>query len=130
MFASRNRGGLAGSVFELDDRMTAYDVPGVVAARFDGAKMLCRIDLDDPATGREPVLAALQRVLGIAERPVGTHVHRWSLARPTGEREAAYLLSSRRLGVCGDGWGPVSKVEGAWLSGTALGEALAADLTA
>lgn len=50
VFASMNRGGLAGSVFELDDRMTAYDVPGTVAARFDGAKMLCRIDLDDPGT--------------------------------------------------------------------------------
>jgi DhnA family fructose-bisphosphate aldolase class Ia len=48
--ASMNRGGLAGSVFELDDRMTGYDVAGVVAARFDAAKMLNRIDLDDPGT--------------------------------------------------------------------------------
>lgn len=84
--------------------------------------------LDDPAAGGAPALAALQRLLGTTEPPAGTHVHRWSLARPVGARDAAYLLSSRRLGVCGDGWGPVSKVEGAWLSGTALGEALAADL--
>jgi DhnA family fructose-bisphosphate aldolase class Ia len=48
--ASMNRGGLAGSSFELDDRMTAYDVAGVVQAGFDGAKMLTRIDLDDPGT--------------------------------------------------------------------------------
>jgi hypothetical protein len=48
--ASMNRGGLVGSSFELDDRMTAYDVAGVVQARFDGAKMLTRIDLDDPGT--------------------------------------------------------------------------------
>jgi DhnA family fructose-bisphosphate aldolase class Ia len=48
--ASMNRGGLAGSAFELDDRMTGYDVAGVVRARFDAAKMLTRIDLDDPAT--------------------------------------------------------------------------------
>jgi DhnA family fructose-bisphosphate aldolase class Ia len=48
--ASMNRGGLAGSSFELDDRMTAYDVAGVVQARFDAAKMLTRIDLDDPGT--------------------------------------------------------------------------------
>jgi hypothetical protein len=49
-FASFNRGGLAGSVFELDDRPTSYDVQGVVEAGFEGAKMLLRIDLDDHAT--------------------------------------------------------------------------------
>jgi hypothetical protein len=48
--ASMNRGGLAGSAFELDDRMTGYDVAGVVQAGFDAAKMLNRIDLDDPGT--------------------------------------------------------------------------------
>jgi DhnA family fructose-bisphosphate aldolase class Ia len=48
--ASMNRGGLAGASFELDDRMTGYDVAGVVAARFDAAKMLNRIDLDDAGT--------------------------------------------------------------------------------
>ncbi|GAA2098682.1 aldolase [Microlunatus panaciterrae] len=50
VFASLNRGGLAGSVFELDDRMTGYDVRGTIEACFDGAKMLARIDLADPAT--------------------------------------------------------------------------------
>jgi DhnA family fructose-bisphosphate aldolase class Ia len=48
--ASMNRGGLAGATFELDDRMTGYDVAGVVRARFDAAKMLNRIDLDDAGT--------------------------------------------------------------------------------
>ena len=48
--ASLNRGGLQGSTFELDDRMTGYDPAGVVASRFDAAKMLNRIDLDDPGT--------------------------------------------------------------------------------
>jgi DhnA family fructose-bisphosphate aldolase class Ia len=48
--ASMNRGGLAGASFELDDRMTGYDVAGVVAARFDAAKMLNRIDLQDAGT--------------------------------------------------------------------------------
>jgi len=50
VFASMNRGGLAGSAFEIDDRMTAYDVPGTIESGFNGAKMLTRIDLDDPAT--------------------------------------------------------------------------------
>src|SRR4029453_17536161 len=48
--ASMNRGGLAGPPFEPDARMTGYDVAGVVEARFDAAKMLNRIDLDDPGT--------------------------------------------------------------------------------
>jgi hypothetical protein len=50
VFTSMNRGGLAGSVFELDDRMTGYDVQGTLESGFEGAKMLTRIDLDDPAT--------------------------------------------------------------------------------
>jgi hypothetical protein len=48
--ASMNRGGLVGSVFEMDDRMTGYDVQGVVDARFEAAKMLNRFDLDDHGT--------------------------------------------------------------------------------
>ncbi|WP_369135727.1 class I fructose-bisphosphate aldolase [Modestobacter sp. I12A-02662] len=48
--ASMNRGGLAGAAFELDDRMTGYDVEGVVSARFDAGKMLNRIDPEDPGT--------------------------------------------------------------------------------
>ena len=50
VIASMNRGGLAGSAFELDDRFTAYDADSVAAAGFDGGKMLVRIDLADPAT--------------------------------------------------------------------------------
>ena len=50
VIASMNRGGLTGSVFEMDDRMTAYDVQGAVESGFNGAKMLTRIDLEDAAT--------------------------------------------------------------------------------
>lgn len=50
IFSSLNRGGLAGAAFEADDRMTAYDVRGTVDAGFEGAKMLLRVVLDDPAT--------------------------------------------------------------------------------
>jgi hypothetical protein len=49
---SMNRGGLAGSVFELDDRYTAYDADSIAAMGFEGGKMLVRIDLEDPATVR------------------------------------------------------------------------------
>jgi DhnA family fructose-bisphosphate aldolase class Ia len=71
VFGSMNRGGLQGSVFEVDDRYTGYDVPGVVEGRFDGGKMLVRIDLADPGTvatleqsGR--VITALNRAQRIA----------------------------------------------------------------
>jgi len=50
VFASMNRGGLQGSVFEMDDRQTAYDVAGVIESGLDGGKMLVRIDLGDPGT--------------------------------------------------------------------------------
>ena len=50
VFASINRGGLQGAVFEMDDRNTGYDVRGTIDAGFEGAKMLLRIDLEDPGT--------------------------------------------------------------------------------
>ncbi|HTF41806.1 MAG TPA: deoxyribose-phosphate aldolase [Propionibacteriaceae bacterium] len=50
VFTSINRGGLQGSVFEMDDRNTGYDVRGTMDAGFEGAKMLLRIDLEDPGT--------------------------------------------------------------------------------
>jgi DhnA family fructose-bisphosphate aldolase class Ia len=50
VFASMNRGGLQGAVFEMDDRNTGYDVRGTIDAGFEGAKMLLRIDLEDPGT--------------------------------------------------------------------------------
>jgi DhnA family fructose-bisphosphate aldolase class Ia len=50
VFASMNRGGLQGAIFEMDDRNTGYDVQGTIDAGFEGAKMLLRIDLEDPGT--------------------------------------------------------------------------------
>ncbi|MFY0409542.1 Cgl0159 family (beta/alpha)8-fold protein, partial [Solicola sp. PLA-1-18] len=47
VFSSMNRGGLAGSAFEMDDRMTGYDTRSTVESGFEGAKMLTRIDLED-----------------------------------------------------------------------------------
>ncbi len=52
VFTSMNRGGLAGSTYEMDDRMTGYDVRGTIESGFEGAKMLTRIDLEDPGTLR------------------------------------------------------------------------------
>jgi hypothetical protein len=50
VIGSMNRGGLAETVFEIDDRFTGYDAAAIDRMGFDGGKMLLRIDPDDPAT--------------------------------------------------------------------------------
>ena len=50
VFGSMNRGGLAESSFEVDDRFTGYDAATIQDMRFDGGKMLTRIAMEDPAT--------------------------------------------------------------------------------
>jgi hypothetical protein len=50
VIGSMNRGGLAETVFEMDDRFTGYDAAAIARMGFDGGKMLLRIDPDDPAT--------------------------------------------------------------------------------
>lgn len=44
---SLNRGGLRGSVFEFDDRYTAYSVESIASQGLDFAKNLIRINLED-----------------------------------------------------------------------------------
>jgi hypothetical protein len=50
VIGSMNRGGLAGTSFELDDRFTAYDADSIAAAGLEGGKMLLRIDPADAGT--------------------------------------------------------------------------------
>ena len=50
VIGSMNRGGLAGTAFEIDDRFTGYDAPSIAASGYQGGKMLLRIDPEDPAT--------------------------------------------------------------------------------
>lgn len=49
---SMNRGGLRGAAFEMDDRVTAYDVPTMLASGVDVAKMLVRVNLHEHGTVR------------------------------------------------------------------------------
>lgn len=44
---SMNRGGLRGAAFEMDDRFTGYDIPGIVRDGLDFAKTLLRVNLGD-----------------------------------------------------------------------------------
>ncbi|MDF4250780.1 deoxyribose-phosphate aldolase [Streptomyces sp. WMMB303] len=52
VLGSMNRGGLAGASFELDDRFTGHRAEDLARARFDGGKLLLRIDLQDPGSLR------------------------------------------------------------------------------
>lgn len=68
---SMNRGGLLGSVFEMDDRFTGYTPAAIVDSKLDAGKMLLRIDPDDPGTARtlEACGAAVSE-LAAARKPV------------------------------------------------------------
>ncbi|HEV8025073.1 MAG TPA: NAD(P)-binding protein [Candidatus Nanopelagicales bacterium] len=84
--------------------------------------------LEDPSGVLPNVIAAVRRVLGIDELPAWTWAHRWSLARPiAGNDEPYWLHPELPLGLAGDAWAGGPRVEAAWLSGRALGGALAAD---
>ena len=109
-----------------DGRRRGDDAPVLVAhstADFAAAQ------LDDPDAAQEPMVDALRRRLEIAAAPAYARVHRWSFARPTKQRDEPYLLGDDGLGVCGDGWHGKSRVEGAYLSGRALGRAIAERLS-
>jgi hypothetical protein len=64
---SMNRGGLAGTVFEIDDRFTGYDADTIAAMNLDGGKMLLRIDPEDPSTAAT-LEACGNAVSALAER--------------------------------------------------------------
>ena len=67
VIGSMNRGGLAETVFEVDDRFTGYDAAAIARMGFDGGKMLLRIDPDDPATA-DTMQACAQAVSDLAGR--------------------------------------------------------------
>ena len=94
--------------------LVAHSTPAFAAAH-----------LDRPRAGLAPLLAELHAVLGFTGEPRWAAVQRWSLARPLAPHEEPFHLGSGCIGVCGDGWGGRPRVEAAYLSGRALGAALA-----
>lgn len=47
-----NRGGLLDTVFEMDDTFTSFTPTSIKEMRLDGAKIMYRLDPDDPGAGR------------------------------------------------------------------------------
>ena len=87
-----------------------------------------RPHLADPPAGGPSMLEALTRYVAPSLDPVHTAVHRWTFAKPVAGRPERYLLTDTGVAACGDSWSDKPRVEGAWLSGTALGQALVARL--
>jgi renalase len=85
--------------------------------------------LDAPDEAAGPMTVAVRDALGIEAEPVSTHVHRWTFGKPAGSREAPFLLDDSLggalVGVCGDAFSDRPRVEAAYLSGTAIGRAVA-----
>lgn len=67
LFGSMNRGGLTGSVWELDDRFTAYTAASIERLGLEGGKMLVRI-ADDDRGSVETLESAAAAVTTLAER--------------------------------------------------------------
>lgn len=67
VIGSMNRGGLAGTVFEIDDRFTGFNADSIAGAGYQGGKMLFRIDPRDSATPAT-MQACADAVQSLAER--------------------------------------------------------------
>ena len=94
--------------------------------------------LQDPQAVVPEVIAAVRRILNITDYPDYAQAHRWSLARPIRALEEPFALLTEaeqpqltglRLGFAGDAFAAGPRIEAAWLSGRALGRALADSAT-
>ena len=98
--------------------LVAHSTPWFATARFD-----------DPRGAEADMVHALRRVAEIDQPPAWSHLQRWSAALAAEPNEDRYYLGPALVGLCGDSWGRPSRVENAYLSGLALGEALAERLS-
>lgn len=105
-----------------DGRRRGDDAPVLVA---HAHPVLSASHLDEPEKLQGVMLDEMRSVLGIDADPINAFVKRWSLAKPVSPSEAPFFLGANHIGLCGDGWHGPSKIEGAYLSGRALGRAIA-----
>jgi renalase len=110
-----------------DGRRRGDDAPVLVA---HSTPEFARPRLADPALAGAELAAALRGILHIGARPLRTEVHRWTFGKPAGRREQPFFLGNAPIGVCGDAWSTRPRVESAFLSGRALGNALVERLNA
>lgn len=105
-----------------DGRRRGDDAPVLVAHVHP---VLSAGHLQDPAAVVPQAVAAVRRVLGIADYPTWVDAHRWTFAKPLeGHADPFWLSADGQVGVAGDLWSGGPRVEAAWLSGHALGTVL------
>ena len=107
-----------------DGRRRGDDAPVLVA---HSGSVLAAGHLDDPASASGALLEALEHAVGATAKPTWFDVRRWSLAKPRWQQATPYSFDGV-VGLCGDVWGGVSRVETAWTSGHELGNVMAARL--
>jgi renalase len=81
--------------------------------------------LEAPQEAAPLLELAVRDALGIPTEAASTHVHRWTFGKPSSTRQERSFLGDDLVGVCGDAWSDKPRVEAAYLSGVALGRALA-----
>ena len=107
-----------------DGRRRGDDAPVLVA---HSGSVLAAGHLDDPASASGALLESLEHAVGATAKPSWFDVRRWSLAKPRRQHPTGCSFDGV-VGLCGDAWGEVPRVETAWASGRGLGEAVAAVL--
>lgn len=82
---------------------------------------------DDAATVASKVIEAFHAAAGISAKTVEARAHRWRYALSPGLNVGCLWDRQHRIGACGD-WCADGRIEGAYLSGLALGAELKAAL--
>ncbi|GAA1313158.1 NAD(P)/FAD-dependent oxidoreductase [Saccharothrix xinjiangensis] len=82
----------------------------------------------DALAAGDEIESAVRNLLELPGAAVRVHVRRWTFARPSEAGDAPFHLGDEMVGIAGDAWGS-PRVQTAWLSGTALGDAIVARLS-
>ncbi len=99
LVGSMNRGGLAGTAFEMEDTFTAIGAERLSELRCDGGKMLFRLDPDEPACGRT-ILACATALNALRRHRLAAFLEPLGVARQ-GESYQAVKDASTLARQCG-----------------------------
>jgi hypothetical protein len=83
LVGSMNRGGLAGTAFEMDDAFTGIGAERLAELRGQGGKMMYRLDPQDPASGRT-ILACAQALNDLRREGLAAFLEPLGVARGAG----------------------------------------------
>ncbi|MEJ2859003.1 MULTISPECIES: NAD(P)/FAD-dependent oxidoreductase [unclassified Saccharothrix] len=89
----------------------------------EAADRFATADLERDRVTADEVESAVCDLLDLPERCLSGSVQRWDFARPSAPGDRPFHFGADRIGLAGDAWGN-PRIETAWLSGTALAEAI------